>query len=192
MIAVVLVALASAPALAAPAGVFVPAPPPVARVERVLPRAAAPTFVWVPGHYSWSGRRYLWIRGAWLPPPRTAWIWQPPRWVVVDGRGQFFEGYWRPAVEPPPLAVYEPRGSAVVVTVAPPPPLIESRPEVPQPGAVWIPGYWHWSGRRHVWIGGVWSAPRAGFVWIAPQWQRRSDGRWQWLPGHWQRLPAGT
>lgn len=31
-------------------------------------------------------------------------------------------------------------------------------------GAVWVPGYWHWSGARYEWIVGHWTANPAGWV----------------------------
>ena len=31
--------------------------------------------------------------------------------------------------------------------------------------------------------------PRAGFVWIGGHWTWK--GKWQWLPGHWERERAG-
>ncbi|HEX8951159.1 MAG TPA: hypothetical protein VF945_04905 [Polyangia bacterium] len=181
-------ALVSSPARAAPMGIVVPVGPPAARVERRIPRRPAPTFVWIGGHWAWRAGRSVWVGGAWAPPPRPEWRWEPARWSFESGHWVYYEGYWRPAMQPRPLAVYQPplAGAPIVVRAVPPPLLIESRPELPRPDAVWIPGYWSWSGRRYVWIGGVWSAPRPGWVWIAPQWQRRSDGRWQWLPGHWQ------
>lgn len=192
LFAIVVLALTAAPALAAPVGIVVPSPPPTARVERIVRRAPGPTFVWVGGHWTWRGARFEWVHGAWAPPPRPAWVWTPPRWVVSDGRWRFYEGYWHPAFEPPPLQIHQPRGTPIMVSVMPPPPLIESRTEAPQPDAVWIPGYWSWNGRHFVWIGGLWSAPNPGWTWVPPQWERRADGRWQWLPGSWQRIAAGS
>lgn len=42
-----------------------PAPPPlIVETVPVRPRYAA---VWVPGHWRWNGRRYVWIRGHYRP-----------------------------------------------------------------------------------------------------------------------------
>ncbi len=42
------------------------------------------------------------------------------------------------------------------VSVAPPPPQVEVIGVPPQPGYVWLGGYWNWVGGRHVWVGGGW------------------------------------
>lgn len=77
--------------IAAP-GVFVAAPPP-ARME-VAP-VARPGWIWAPGYWRWTGRRYVWIEGRWLAVRRGyqyvpahggrlrgGWILVPARWVA--------------------------------------------------------------------------------------------------------------
>jgi hypothetical protein len=59
-----------------------------------------------------------------------------------------------------------------VVMVAPPPPQVEVVGDPPQPGFVWIAGYWNWVGGRHVWVGGHWVAGRDGYHWVAHTWVR--------------------
>jgi len=50
-----------------------------------------------------------------------------------------------------------------------PAPLVETRPAPPQPGAVWVTGYYAWSGFSWEWQSGYWSDPPArGAVWVAP------------------------
>lgn len=73
-----------------------------------------------------------------------------------------------------------------LVLVAPPPPQVEPIGTPPQPGYVWIGGYWDWVGGRHVWVPGRWTAPRPGYHWVAHEWVRQGDG-WKLRPGHWQR-----
>jgi WXXGXW repeat (2 copies) len=73
-----------------------------------------------------------------------------------------------------------------LVMVAPPQSPVESVGEPPQPGLVWIAGYWNWVGGRHVWVGGHWQAGRPGYHWVAHEWVRQGDG-WRLRPGHWQR-----
>jgi hypothetical protein len=73
-----------------------------------------------------------------------------------------------------------------VVMVAPPPPEVETIGVPPQPGYVWIGGYWNWVGTRHEWVAGHWSAPRPGRHWVAYEWVRQGDG-WKLHPGHWER-----
>lgn len=79
----------------------------------------------------------------------------------------------------PPMA---PRGT--VVSGPPPPPVAESRPAQPSPQAVWLDGYWHWSGMQYTWIPGRWEVPPAGARWSAPQYtvhggtHTYENGRW--------------
>ena len=41
----------------------------------------------------------------------------------------------------------------LTISLAPPSPQHEIVPAI-QPGYVWAPGYWAWSGERHVWVRG--------------------------------------
>ena len=71
-----------------------------------------------------------------------------------------------------------------VVTVPPPAPEVEVVGVAPDPGAIWIGGYWSWVGGRHVWIRGRWDAPRPGYRYEPHMWQR--DGRgWREAPWRW-------
>jgi hypothetical protein len=38
------------------------APPPLKK--EVRPHKPGPNFVWIPGHWKWSGGRYVWVRGV--------------------------------------------------------------------------------------------------------------------------------
>ena len=58
---------------------------------------------------------------------------------------------------------------------------------VPYPGAVWITGYWGWSGGHHVWVGGHYEHGRPGYAWQPHQWVHGGDGRWHLEEGHWAR-----
>lgn len=88
--------------------VAVPYPPRAPPVEVVPPRPSGDA-VWVDGSWRWSGRRYLWKRGAWVEAPEGA---RYARWVVVrrkgDGQLFFAPSSWRDAAgralpDPPPL-----------------------------------------------------------------------------------------
>ena len=73
------------------------------------------------------------------------------------------------------------------VAVAPPPLRVEEYGPPPQPGFVWIGGYWNWVGGRHEWVGGHWEAPpHPGAHWVAHRWVHEHDG-WHLSPGHWDR-----
>lgn len=69
------------------------------------------------------------------------------------------------------------------VDVAPPSP----REEVilaPRSGYVWSPGYWNWSGHRHVWVNGRNIRERHGHHWVGDRWEQRGE-RWHRERGHW-------
>ncbi|MFZ1866802.1 MAG: hypothetical protein WAU39_21450 [Polyangiales bacterium] len=68
------------------------------------------------------------------------------------------------------VIVEEPEPSWVVVGTAPPPLRFEVRPPRPFAGAVWVSGYWWWSGVRYVWIGGRYIRPLAGYRFVGPRW----------------------
>src|SRR4051794_18650065 len=57
----------------------------------------------------------------------------------------------------------------VSINLAPPAPQHEVIP-VMQPGYVWAPGYWGWSGERHVWVRGRPIAQREGYRWAPDRW----------------------
>ncbi len=71
------------------------------------------------------------------------------------------------------------------INLAPPAPQQEVVPSVP-PGYVWAPGYWGWSGERHVWVRGRPIAQREGFLWQPDRWEHR-DGKYFRTAGHWER-----
>ncbi len=69
------------------------------------------------------------------------------------------------------------------VNQAPPEMIYEVRPE-PQLGFIWAPGFWGWSGARHVWYPGHWMHEQPGQIWIGNEWNHRG-GRWYFESGHW-------
>ena len=175
-----------APVMTAPPPVWevnVAPPPPQAETQTPSPGAG---HVWAPGFWQWNGSRHVWSPGHWAAPPQTGMTWQPPKWESRGNRWQFEEGKWVAAPAAPTVVYEAPPVQAVEenVTVAPPPPIVEVRPPAPAPNHVWIPGYWHWNGSRHVWVGGRWSAPRAGMRWEPDHWEhngrayRHVQGRW--------------
>jgi len=168
-------------------GVRVSIAPPPMRVE-VRPAAPSPNHIWIAGHWAWRGGAHVWMPGRYALPPAPGYRWVAARWVNEGGRWTFFEGHWamnqpaQPVVyEPPP-----PPAQEEVVQEAPPAPIVEVRPAAPFAGAVWIPGYWRWSGHHHVWVGGHYSAPRAGWTWEPNHWEHTPRG-WVHRPGHWRR-----
>lgn len=74
----------------------------------------------------------------------------------------------------------------VVVRVAPPHAVVETRGPSPGAGYVWIPGYHNWDGNRHVWVAGRWEQPpRPHARWEAHRWVKRNGG-WVLVEGRWR------
>jgi hypothetical protein len=73
----------------------------------------------------------------------------------------------------------------VNISLAPPAPQHEVIPTM-QPGYVWAPGYWAWSGERHVWVRGRPIAQRDGYRWSPDRWEQRDKGYYR-TAGHWER-----
>lgn len=78
-------------------------------------------------------------------------------------------------------------GGDVVVKVAPPAPYVEVVPVAPYLGAIWIGGYWGWSGDRHIWYRGHYEHPRMGYVYRQPAWSHDGYGRYHFRRGGWGR-----
>lgn len=81
--------------------------------------------------------------------------------------------------------------STVTVTTAPPPvrPAVAQRPPKPGDDAVWVSGYYQWSGTAWVWVDGHWERDRAGYVWVAPV-ANDVNGRVEYHPGYWRPAEA--
>ena len=75
----------------------------------------------------------------------------------------------------------------VVANVPPPATYVETVPVAPFVGAVWIGGFWDWSGGRHVWHPGRYERPRPGFAYRQGGWSHGPDGRWMLHRGGWER-----
>lgn len=73
-----------------------------------------------------------------------------------------------------------------LANVPPPAPYVEVIPVLPFFGALWIAGYWGWSGGRHHWVGGHYERPRAGYGWAPHRWVPQSNG-WALRGGGWTR-----
>jgi len=76
-----------------------------------------------------------------------------------------------------------PAYAQISINIAPPPPQYEVVPAIP-PGYVWAPGYWGWTGERHVWVRGRPIFQREGYRWEPDRWEQRdrtyyrTEGRW--------------
>ena len=71
------------------------------------------------------------------------------------------------------------------INLAPPAPQYEVVPAM-LPGYVWAPGYWGWTGERHIWVRGRPIVQREGYRWEPDRWEQR-DRTYYRTAGHWQR-----
>jgi hypothetical protein len=78
-----------------------------------------------------------------------------------------------------------PRG-VIVVSGPPPSPVDEAPSSRPAPQAIWVTGYWHWTGMQYTWIPGHWDTPPPGHRWRAPRYSLH-DGVYVYEPGGWSQ-----
>src|SRR4051794_38303691 len=72
----------------------------------------------------------------------------------------------------------------VYVNSPPPPPVAEYRPYPPNPGYVWVDGYWDWTGYDWYWTNGFWAPPRQGYAYVRPAYTV-DRGRYVYHRGYW-------
>jgi hypothetical protein len=80
--------------VADPAVVTAPPPAPPIRGE-IAPPQPGPTYVWVPGHWTWHHREYVWRPGYWAVPGAPAQVWVPGHWAPRGAGYVWIEGRWR-------------------------------------------------------------------------------------------------
>ena len=69
----------------------------------------------------------------------------------------------------------------IVIGTPPPPPVAVVAPAMPDPGCVWVEGYWYPVGRHYKWHEGYWTRPPyEGARWVAPH----HDGE-RYYGGYW-------
>jgi hypothetical protein len=76
------------------------------------------------------------------------------------------------------------KGDVIVVHRAPPVVKYESVPAARR-GYEWSPGYWNWTGRRHVWVKGHYERVRAGYAYQRAEWRQGRNG-WELDRGGWR------
>lgn len=72
---------------------------------------------------------------------------------------------------------------SININVAPPQPQYEAVPML-APHQAWAPGYWAWTGERHVWVAGRPILKRDGYRWAPDRWEQKGNG-YQRQPGYW-------
>ncbi len=76
------------------------------------------------------------------------------------------------------------------IFLAPPAPRVEYYGPAPDPGDIWISGYWQWAGGGYRWQRGYWSAPRPGYRWVPHRWEHGEHG-WRMSGGRWMKDDRG-
>ena len=107
--------------------------------------------------------------------------WRPGYWQWTESKWVWLAGMWR---------VPDSDIAAEQTTRAPEPPpalKVETPPPPPVTVAVWIAGFWQWSGTSWVWIPGSWQLrPEPSATWRAPEWRARGSFH-VLIPGGWVR-----
>ena len=86
---------------------------------------------------------------------------------------------------------YPPRNRYVVRPAQPPPPppppqTAEVVPAAPAPNAVWIPGYWDFTGSAYAWLPGHWEVPPPmARSYVAAHWEDRA-GSFVYVRSYWR------
>jgi hypothetical protein len=151
----------------------------------------------------WARRRVAWDRRVQVargpkcqpdgPPPAALAETTPPKLSLhADWRPGYYQwsectwiwlaGMWR---VPEADIVAE---QTTTAPAAPPAAQVEVAPVAPIHAAVWIAGFWQWSGTSWVWIRGSWQLrPEASATWRVPEWRPRGAVH-VLIPGGWVRV----
>lgn len=71
------------------------------------------------------------------------------------------------------------------VPPAPPPPADVMTPQ-PTPSAIWVAGYYGYTGNQYVWVAGHWEIPPQNYqVFVRPHWVYRG-GSYVYIRGYWR------
>lgn len=82
------------------------------------------------------------------------------------------------------VIIEEPAPRVVIVEAPPPPPpRVVVRPEPPCVGAIWVEGYWRYTGMSFAWVRGHWIPPRSGYRFVQPRWHVHA-GYHYYTPGY--------
>lgn len=68
------------------------APPSPKKIIRPLKPGA--NYIWISGHWKWSGGQYVWVSGHWTKP-RPGKIWISGHWKKRGHRWVWTRGHWK-------------------------------------------------------------------------------------------------
>ena len=73
----------------------------------------------------------------------------------------------------------------ISVRIGPPVLPVYVQPICPEPGYIWVPGYWAYGPDDYYWVPGTWvEPPEVGLLWTPGYWGWQ-DGLYVWYPGYW-------
>ena len=73
----------------------------------------------------------------------------------------------------------------ISVRVGPPVLPVYVQPICPEPGYIWVPGYWAYGPDDYFWVPGTWAEPpEIGLLWTPGYWGWQ-QGLYVWYPGYW-------
>ena len=73
----------------------------------------------------------------------------------------------------------------ISVRIGPPVLPVYVQPICPEPGYIWVPGYWAYGADDYFWVPGTWvEPPEVGLLWTPGYWAFE-DGFYVWSPGYW-------
>jgi hypothetical protein len=79
-----------------------------------------------------------------------------------------------------------PKSLVIEVPNPPPPPKEEAKPTTPEPGHIWVAGYWDYIDGHHLWRDGRWVQGKPGYEYVRAHYE--FDGKaWQFHVPHWHR-----
>ncbi|WP_297491711.1 hypothetical protein [Acidocella sp.] len=70
-------------------------PPPPRQWEAPPPPPPGAAFIWVPGHWHWTGHRYFWVRGHYAHREVGWHHWVDGHWAVINYQWRWIPGHWR-------------------------------------------------------------------------------------------------
>ncbi len=86
----------------------------------------------------------------------------------------------------PLSAAYAQSDLVVSVDVEPPPLPVYDQPPIPEPGYLWVPGYWAWDDDvGYYWVPGTWVLPPEPELLWTPGYWGWDDGLYLFHPGYW-------
>src|SRR5712664_3009297 len=73
----------------------------------------------------------------------------------------------------------------ISVRIGPPPLPVYVQPVCPEPGYIWVPGYWAYGPDGYFWVPGTWvEPPEVGLLWTPGYWGWGNDF-YVWHAGYW-------